>query len=234
MARAHKPRGIESDLRHRSVPSPRFSTLLLGLSLAACALVLFGWLGGEVSDGDTHAFDGSIRTWIHAFSSPPLTQIVKAISFTGKVVFLSVVGTVIASVLIYKRLWEDLALLTTTMAGEIVLELVLKATYQRARPEPYFDLPLPESYSFPSGHALGSLCLYGVPAFIIIRSLRDPVKKLLIAFFTAFWILAVGLSRVYLGVHFPSDVLAGYLAGAVWMTAVIGTATYIRAKGYLD
>jgi undecaprenyl-diphosphatase len=107
-----------------------------------------------------------------------------------------------------------------TMAGAGVLDTVLKLAFHRPRPAPFFDTPLPHSYSFPSGHALLSLCLWGsLAALLTTRS-----RSLRVRF--AVWTLAValigpiGFSRIYLGVHYPSDVLAGYAAGLVWVTIV--------------
>jgi undecaprenyl-diphosphatase len=114
------------------------------------------------------------------------------------------------------------------MVGEIVLELLLKAVYQRERPVPFFDFPLPSSSSFPSGHAMGSLCFYGITAFILARYINNRNIHLAITAAAVLLILGIGTARVYLGVHYPSDVLAGYLAGSVWLGAVIYTNKYVR------
>jgi undecaprenyl-diphosphatase len=78
----------------------------------------------------------------------------------------------------------------------------------------------PSSYSFPSGHALGSLCFYGILASVLSDRMRPGKQKFFVWLAAAFLVAMIGLSRIYLGVHYPSDVIAGYLAGAVWVTAV--------------
>jgi undecaprenyl-diphosphatase len=155
--------------------------LAAGLLVALLLALLFGWFASEVLEGETEAFDGAVRNYIHALSSPALTTAMKAISFTGKVVFLAGLGFAAALVLAWLRLWRDLRLFLVTMAGEIILELALKATYMRARPEPFFDLPLPVSYSFPSGHALGALCFYGIAAFMIVRHVHGRFVRIAVS-----------------------------------------------------
>ena len=106
------------------------------------------------------------------------------------------------------------------MAGAEALDGILKIQFHRQRPEPFFGLLAPPSYSFPSGHALLSCCLYGALATVA------GTRRRLTRCAAAVLILAIGASRVYLGVHYPSDVIAGYLVAIVWMAGV--TAVYTR------
>jgi len=76
-------------------------------------------------------------------------------------------------------------------------------------------------YSFPSGHAMVSLCFYGMLAFLIARRVKKWQYRYGIAILTMFFIAAIGVSRIYLGVHYPSDIAAGFAAGAVWLTFTI-------------
>jgi len=100
------------------------------------------------------------------------------------------------------------------MAGAIVLESGLKFFFQRARPEVFFG-SLPSSYSFPSGHALLSLCFYAGLAVLLPADWGAPMR-ILIWLATALLVLGIGLSRIYLGVHHPTDVIGGYLAALFW------------------
>jgi membrane-associated phospholipid phosphatase len=204
--------------------------LVASLFFAAFLVLIFRWFASEVGEGETEAFDHAVRNFVHEFATPVLTSVVKIVSFTGKAAVLTGLGTIVAAVLAYLRFWRDIALLLITMGGEIVLELMLKASYQRARPDTFFDLPAPESYSFPSGHALGSLCFYGIAAYIISRRVSSPRTKAAIALAAAAWVSAVGFSRVYLGVHYPSDVLGGYFVGIIWLAAVITFDRYLTSS----
>jgi undecaprenyl-diphosphatase len=116
------------------------------------------------------------------------------------------------------------------MAGEIILDLTLKEFYARPRPQAFFDYTLPSSFSFPSGHALGSFCFYGIVAWLLASKLKCPAGAWSIRISAIFLIFLIGFSRVYLGVHYPTDVLAGYLTGFVWTATVISNAAFLKAR----
>lgn len=107
-----------------------------------------------------------------------------------------------------------------TMAGAGILLNSLKFSFRRPRPEPYFDTVLPSSYSFPSGHALFAVAFFGVLAWLIAARIKNRLAQILIWTVAVWLILLIGFSRIYLGVHYPSDVAAGYAAGFVWVFSV--------------
>jgi len=107
---------------------------------------------------------------------------------------------------------------------------VLKVSFARARPIPFFDTLLPDSYSFPSGHALYAACFYGVLAWLVAARIRDRSLKILIWVLAVMIALLIGLSRIYLGVHYPSDVIAGYAAAIVWVLTVIWADLLLKKK----
>jgi undecaprenyl-diphosphatase len=109
------------------------------------------------------------------------------------------------------------------------LENALKFAFQRARPEPFFGTA-PETYSFPSGHALFSACFYGVFAWLLGTAFRNRGVRAAIWTISLALIAAIGLSRLYLGFHYPTDVIAGYLVAAFWTTALLAS----RAGPNLD
>ena len=206
------------------------SILFLGLASAAGALFLFAWLAEEVLEGDTQSFDETARTFVHGFAGWGLTAFMNFVTILGSTLFLSVVF--ICIFIIFIRIdWKRAAvLLTVTMVGAIILNFVLKVSFARARPIPFFDTPLPDSYSFPSGHALYAACFYGVLAWLIAARIRDRSLKILIWVFAVMIALLIGLSRIYLGVHYPSDVIAGYAAAIVWVLTVIWADLLLKKK----
>ena len=105
------------------------------------------------------------------------------------------------------------------MAGAIVLDNVLKTAVHRARPDPFFGIA-PESYSFPSGHVLFSTCFYGALASIVTASLQNGPSRATVWAVTALLVSAVGWSRLYLGLHYPTDVIGGLLIALAWMAAL--------------
>ncbi len=194
--------------------------LFLGLTAAIAAVFLFGWLAEEVFEGATINFDANVRNAVHESATPLLTEAMKVFTFLGSTVFLIALFLAVAFALQYLKHKRALVLFFITMAGETVLLTALKLSFRRVRPEPFFDFALPSSFSFPSGHSLSSFCLYGVLAWLITARMENRGLKIIIWTLAAALVLLIGLSRVYLGVHYPSDVLAGYAAGLVWVVTV--------------
>jgi len=194
--------------------------LLLGLSTAIFSLAIFVWLADEVFEGETKNFDEAIRASIHQFASPALTEIMKIFSLLGSVAFLAALGACVSIILILLRWKRAVVLFLITMVGEILIELAMKSLFHRARPEPFFNYPLPSSFSFPSGHALGSFCFYGILAWLVAARLQNRALKIVIWTSAILLVALIGISRIYLGVHYPSDVAAGYLTALIWTISV--------------
>jgi membrane-associated phospholipid phosphatase len=204
--------------------------LLLGLLLvAATTLFVFGWLAEEVLEGNTQQFDVFVRTAVHQLATPGLTRLMQAFSFLGSVAAVTTMCLVAICVSLYYRRARTAALLAITMLGVAVLDVALKHAFHRPRPTAFFG-PTPSSYSFPSGHAFGALCFYGVLAAILAARVRQRIAKFCLWMAAAFLIGMIGFSRIYLGVHYPSDVIAGYLAGAVWVAAVLSLDKILAAQ----
>ena len=212
----HEIRRIEQD----STPTPTTgAAVLASLGAAIAAMFVFAWLAESVFHGGMTRFDASVRGWVHQFASPRMTTAMTAISHIGAEVLVAVF--VVALIIFLRCRWTRAALwLVTSMAGALVLDLALKHGFHRARPVPFFGVA-PHSYSFPSGHSLFSFCIYGVLAGLVARRIKSHVLAAVVWIAAALLIAAIGLSRIYLGVHYPSDVLAGYLAGAIWVSGLI-------------
>ncbi|HEV7646035.1 MAG TPA: phosphatase PAP2 family protein [Pyrinomonadaceae bacterium] len=205
--------------------------LFVGLILATICLAVFIWLADKIFSGSTMAFDESIRDWVHQVSSPTLTQLMILASFIGSFSFLFPLGILVFLILLYLRRKRALILFLLTMAGELSLEPVLKNFFHRARPTAFFDYLAPASYSFPSGHAFAALCFFGILAWLITSRLQNILLRVLIWVFAILLIFWIGISRVYLGVHYPTDIIAGYLTAFVWvMTIALGDLWFRRRK----
>jgi undecaprenyl-diphosphatase len=201
-------------------PTVFFETVIvISLAAAVLALFLFAWLGSEVLEGDTQHFDFAVRNWVHQFASPGMTRTMTAISLLGYNVLI-IEMLVAFAVFAWLRWRRAAAWLVVAMVGALALDTALKYAYHRLRPTAFFGVA-PHSYSFPSGHALCSFCFYGVLAGLFSARVKSPALRIAIWVVAAILVIAIGLSRIYLGVHYPSDVLAGYLAAAVWVGTVI-------------
>jgi len=192
---------------------------LVSLVIAVLAIFLFAWLAENVAAQHTANFDSSVRAAVHAFASPALTRLMFAISFMGSGGLIA--SALVAFALFRHFLWRRAAIwLVVTLAGALVLDLTLKFAFHRSRPVPFFG-PIPRTYSFPSGHSLFSFCFYGVLAGLLAGRVRSMSARVLIWLMAVLLVLAIGLSRIYLGVHYPSDVIAGYLAGTIWAATMV-------------
>jgi undecaprenyl-diphosphatase len=129
--------------------------------------------------------------------------------------------TLVASLIfLRRRRIRGAILLTATMVGVSLLNWILKSVFQRPRPLPFFGLTVPASYSFPSGHSLAAFCFYGALAALVTARLRSTFWSALVWAGAVVLIVAVGFSRLYLGLHYPSDIIGGYATGFVWVLTV--------------
>ena len=194
---------------------------VLGFGAAVCAILIFGWIATEVLRGQTRLFDTAVCSYVHSWASPWLTRVMEAFTFIGSTPTLITVVAVLALILWRMRQRRHAILLVLGTAGGNILMEILKHVFRRPRPVPYFGLATPDSWSFPSGHALNSFCVYVLAAALISRQVRSEAGRV------ACWCIAIimavmpGISRIYLGVHYPSDVLAGYVAATAWLCGLL-------------
>lgn len=194
--------------------------LVLGFGSALGALLFFGWLAGEMLNGDTAHFDSTVTSAIHKHATPQITALMKALTILGSSVVMTPLSILALVTCYIRREFHALKILAATFGGALILESLLKLAFHRPRPVPFFDLPTPASFSFPSGHALFSFCFFSALAALLSPRLARSGARLAIWVVTIFLVLGIGVSRVYLGVHYPSDVVAGYAAGIVWVATV--------------
>jgi undecaprenyl-diphosphatase len=191
----------------------------VSLVFAVISLLLFAWLAEQMLAQGIQRFDDTIRASVHQHAFPLLTHSMWAITYLGDWQVILAGSLLLLIFFWYRRAGDYLRLLLVTLTGAGVLDGVLKLIFQRPRPDPFFASK-PDTYSFPSGHSLVSLCFYGLLAGMISLHAQKAWQK--VAAWTAALLLigSIGFSRIYLGVHWPSDVLAGYAAAIVWMGAV--------------
>ena len=194
--------------------------LIAGFLTAAAALWFFGWLADRVWDHETIAFDASVRNGLHQFASPALTGFFRTVTIFGSEVFLVPFCAFVIWRLVSAGRRHAAVLFTVAAAGAEALDFLLKLFFRRARPEAYFGYALPSSYSFPSGHSMLSACIFGTLAAVVAPRLPELWQKLATWCIAILATLLIGTSRIYLGVHYPSDVAAGYAAAIIWIAGV--------------
>ena len=195
-------------------------SLLLGLTAAIATLIFFGWLSDEVLEGETRHFDEVTRDAIHQLASPLLTTIMRGLSFVGSTLALSI-GTIVVVVRFALLKWgREARLFAITMIGAGLLNVTLKLTFKRPRPVPFFNLTAPETYSFPSGHSLTSACFFGALAALLTARVKSRRVRIIVWIACTSMFVLIGFSRIYLGVHHTTDVIAGFAAALIWILVV--------------
>ena len=200
--------------------------------VAGAAVTVAGTLGvialadsATESDG-LAAFDPDFTTDAVGARSAPLTALAHVLTFFGDVPVL-VVLMLVAAALLYRaaRSWRAPALLLFAMAGSAALTYGLKALVERRRPGISFVLgPVDTSFSFPSGHTLNSTVFLGMLAGLVWAGLRSGTARAVVGSAALLLSVGIGLSRIYLGYHWATDVLAGWLVAVTWLAIVVTTA----------
>jgi undecaprenyl-diphosphatase len=191
-----------------------------GFLAAVGSLLLFAWLATEVFRKSTVAFDAAVRDGVHAWASPGLTAFFRTVTMFGSHLFLVPLGAVVIWRLAAAGRKRAAIVFLIAAAGGEALDSTLKVLFRRPRPEVFFGYTAPSTYSFPSGHAMLSACFYGVLAAMITQRLESRGQRAATWAAAATAAVVIGVSRIYLGVHYPSDVVAGYAAAIVWVFSV--------------
>lgn len=188
------------------------------LGLAA-SLMLFTGLATAVETGTTIPFDDFVRNAVHRDASNVLTVLALGFSFLGSLLVLVLLSLAALAGFLFIGERRSALALGTSMTGSIVLNNALKFGFHRMRPDPFFGVD-PETYSFPSGHVLFSTCFYGVVAMVLLSKVQNFAARAMIWSAIALLLLVIGWSRIYLGVHYPTDVVGGLLVAIFWITAL--------------
>ena len=182
-------------------------------------LALFGWLSQEVLEKEAFGFDTTILLWLHQHSNATIDNLMLTLTKLGNPEFVVVLVTVSFSLLLwYKRVWAAQILFLTCLGG-LILNQGLKLVFAKPRPQLWTPLIVEHSYSFPSGHALGSSALYGFLAVLLAS--QYPRYRLGIYSIAVVIVGSIGLSRLFLGVHYPTDIIAGYAVGLLWLNTCV-------------
>lgn len=167
-----------------------------------------------------------MTTWLQVHGTETGESIFVGVSYLGSEILIALL-VIVGAVLIARRDWRHLVALAVTCGGGELLNAALKVIYHRARPT-YAAEFNPASWSFPSGHAMDSLIVYGLFAYWLAR--RKWAARVPIFAGAAVIVGAIGYARIYLGVHYLSDVVAGYCAGLVWLVVCVSGYEFAESR----
>jgi membrane-associated phospholipid phosphatase len=212
--------------RGKNFPEPALADVLCFLAIMGAAFAFLAASG--VAGGMADHLDRQVELEFLPLINVPLTQLMLAFSWLGAAGCLYT-GVVAGVILIYR--WERTWLLTLVIAAGAHdrLTIVLKTLFHRDRPHPVHPLILMTDYSFPSGHVLAATLLYGWLAMYAAYHIRDQRQRAAAIVGCCSLIALVGMSRMYLQVHYLSDVLAGGITGAAWLAVSMTTAHQCRS-----
>jgi len=185
-------------------------TLVLALGVFVARFLLWDWL---------LPFEKSCLLTLRKLSNPSLDRYMLALTWMAQGEITIPILIVIVGILVYRNEAVPALILAIGLSGSWLLNGIFKYFFRRKRPDLWASSKRPMDYSYPSGHSMSAISFYGLLAAILTQSLSIPLG--LTATLAAFLTLGVGFSRVYFGVHWPTDVLSGWVAGGIWLASCL-------------
>ena len=205
---------------------------IVSLICAIGLIFLFGLLTDAVFDKELVNPDKSFALWTYGLASPPLTAFLTIITEIGSPLGTGILTALTFGLLVWRKHYSLAWLIIILVGGSAILNEILKFIFRRARPELLLGGQHLSSYSFPSGHATGSICFYGFLIWLSFHFIKIPWLKWLAIAGAVIMILLVGFSRIYLGVHYPTDVLGGFLSGGSWLIIFLTAYSFYRKSRF--
>lgn len=194
--------------------------LSIALAVFILAVILFASLADEVREGDTLTFDKTILSSIRStFATPTLDSFFSVATNAGSTIFIAVVSILLVACFIRYREYSRALMIAIMMGGIGIATIFLKLLFERGRPDINLRIVEESTFSFPSGHAMGSAAL----ALTAVLLLWKTKWRWYAVAGGIVYVVFIGFSRLYLSVHYPTDVLAGWILAAIWVGMVVGT-----------
>lgn len=195
--------------------------LIIVLSLFICAILGFAFIAYRIFNLQNDQFDFRVFDAVAALVNEPMTKFMQFITFFGNHKFLIPANLllIVYFLFIQRHRWYSIKIPVIAIGG-VSLMFILKQLFNRSRPLVPLLEPV-QGLSFPSGHALMSMSFYGLLIFLAWENVRNPVWKWIISILLFIFILLIGFSRIYLRLHYFSDVIAGFSAGIIWLSLSI-------------
>jgi undecaprenyl-diphosphatase len=209
--------------------SPR-AALALRLAVGALLLIAAAWLFGAIAEDVVTSdrltvLDVEVARWLRAHATPELTRWLLLVTDLHSTIAVSCYAAIVATALAWRREWRRLATVFVCVAGGLTLNVLMKLAFHRARPVLDDPLLTLASYSFPSGHVAGSTLMYGLIVAWAFTRTRRPLVRAAVVAAAAGAIVLVAFTRMYLGVHYLSDVVAAFAEGVAWLALCLSALT---------
>ena len=206
-----------------------FLLLVFGLPVSGAVMLVLAKVHEEIAQPALERFDQQGLVALHARDTPGLTRLAFALSFIGSPTMIVCAIGLGALALWSSELRRDATLLVVAVGGSSLLDTALKVHFRRVRPDVPWAFVTERSFSFPSGHSVVAVVFYGVLTYLLWEHLHALWQRVAVVAASLVLIAGIGASRVYLGVHYPTDVAAGYLVGLLWLAPVIAAHEYVKA-----
>ena len=209
----------------------------LGLYLTLGALIILGaaWVFSKIAadvmaSGPLTTLDAQIAAWLHQRATPGLTRAMLALTNLHSPIGVGLMALLVALYLLRKQRYYRLTFFLLTVSGGMLLNALLKLAFHRARPTFEHPILTLKTYSFPSGHTMAATVFYGMLAAFAVWTWRDWRRRALAICGAGLMILLVAFTRLYLGAHYLSDVLAAMALGLVWLALCLTAVDIVRRR----
>lgn len=200
------------------------------LTLCIVFLVILLKLGVKVKNSSEGIyFDTIVITSVHEKISESLKDFMVFISFLGSVNFYLPLGILLMIYLLKKKSYIEIIGLTNGVLGSAIVNFLVKQYYMRIRPENFFRVK-ETGFSFPSGHSMVAFSFYFTLVYIVFRNKDWDIKKIIAWIMTSILVVTIGFSRIYLGVHWPTDIVGGFSLGFIWLSVNISIVELLHKK----
>jgi membrane-associated phospholipid phosphatase len=209
--------------RHDPSPgrNPR-AVFLFGIGAILLLGAIFGAIAEDVATGEPIVhLDQAVADWLRANGNRFLTAFLLGVTHLHSPIGVTLMSVALAAYLAWQRAWYWALTVALALGGGMALNALYKTAFHRARPVWEHPMLTLSSYSFPSGHAAGSTLFYGVLTAYLLTRVHRPAARAACIAGAALMVALVGFSRMYLGVHFMSDVLAAVCASAAWLAVCL-------------
>lgn len=207
----------------------------LQVTSGALALIAAGWMFGSLAEGVVDGepltvFDARLSLWLHRHAVGPLTELMLGVSAMNGIVGISVLSVLLALYFAWRREWYWLLWLGIASPGGMLLNVLTKYAFHRDRPAFLDPIVTLTSYSFPSGHTAAATMFYGTLAAYLMPRLKTTTQRVLMLAVALAIVVSVAFSRIYLGAHYLSDVLAGFAEGIAWLAICMVAVATLRRR----